>query len=673
MNELRANLEPGNPDGHTVLRYLVEEKRLPLETAIERVYAAVMKYQHEFRAAQSKLILGSVVTGVMGLPISLPIGLPAALVVGSMATAIYAWMELGAQRDRLKPEYVTLKRSHLLENVIRFLAVNLSHQHDQQQQQMGQGFPLPSSVHELTPKTILQAYEDTVMQVAQGDHLDNNASDPVLALFVVNLRSHTNFLPEWVMQALRELEVAEQQRRQQVERANQFMFGDLSRQAWELAPATYAPAVQPLPAMPMNQPQIQRAIGQTTRLNAVNTTAQPLSPDTPWEDEQRPKKREEGEKRSLPVPDASLPPTEIERPLYDVRTLANTGYVESILWIGFSQSGKTTTADQLGRALRQQYGTRLRAYYITPVLRSQGDNDERSLFAWCDKLLRFPLLNETDDFILTAAYEQFEALLEEFLTLPSDRMHPKLFVADELTIHALYAVGTRVGGVKIGKPNAAAQSFFGKLVNAINANASGGKASGIGIWGLSPSAAVGGIGLNQNAMSSCVPVFIGSVANWNGGVHAAAARNNLAPQHPPTVELLHSCQRHGIERLISVGCGEWQPLMAYSVPRPIALSAAQRQAINPVNQPESQQMSSLYDELANDFDAVGTMPMMGDFIRWLKTKQGTVITRRNAILLWGNKKNRNVTSNEAISPFLREAIDLGLLKETEDGYRVICT
>ncbi|GAP99089.1 hypothetical protein [Leptolyngbya sp. NIES-2104] len=64
---------------------------------------------------------------------------------------------------------------------------------------------------------------------------------------------------------------------------------------------------------------------------------------------------------------------------------------------------------------------------------------------------------------------------------------------------------------------------------------------------------------------------------------------------------------------------------------------------------------------------------MGDFIRWLKTKIGTVITRRNAILLWGNKRDRKITSNEAIQPFLDEAIALGLLQETESGYRVIDT
>jgi hypothetical protein len=41
MYDLKTNLEPGNPEGHTVLRYLVEVKQMPLEVAIERVYYTV--------------------------------------------------------------------------------------------------------------------------------------------------------------------------------------------------------------------------------------------------------------------------------------------------------------------------------------------------------------------------------------------------------------------------------------------------------------------------------------------------------------------------------------------------------------------------------------------------------------------------------------------------------
>lgn len=97
-------------------------------------------------------------------------------------------------------------------------------------------------------------------------------------------------------------------------------------------------------------------------------------------------------------------------------------------------------------------------------------------------------------------------------------------------------------------------------------------------------------------------------------------------------------------------------------------------SISPLLQPPATEPSrTLYDELANDFDETGAMPMMGDFIRWLKTKRTQVLSKRNVILLWGNKKNRGITSNELVQPFLAEAIELGLLKQTEDGYRVIDT
>jgi hypothetical protein len=64
----------------------------------------------------------------------------------------------------------------------------------------------------LTTANILAAYEHTIFAVTEGEHLENNASDPILALFVAKLRQHTNQLPNWVMDAFRHLEQAENQR-----------------------------------------------------------------------------------------------------------------------------------------------------------------------------------------------------------------------------------------------------------------------------------------------------------------------------------------------------------------------------------------------------------------------------------------------------------------------------
>jgi len=105
MQELTSNLEPGNPDGHTVLRYLVEAKQMPLEVAIERVYKAVGKYAADYRSDQNKLLTGIVVTGILGLPVFFPFGVPSLLVAGAISASVVNWQELGAMRDRLKPEY----------------------------------------------------------------------------------------------------------------------------------------------------------------------------------------------------------------------------------------------------------------------------------------------------------------------------------------------------------------------------------------------------------------------------------------------------------------------------------------------------------------------------------------------------------------------------------------
>ncbi len=253
----------------------------------------------------------------------------------------------------------------------------------------------------------------------------------------------------------------------------------------------------------------------------------------------------------------------VEPRRYDVRNIATSGYVESVLWIGPSQSGKTTTADQLGRQYREDYGDHLTAFYVTPVFRSDGANDERLLFDWCDRILRLPLLNETDSYTISIAYEQFETLLDDFLALPSSRQQPKLFIADELTLHHAAATGNKyIDG------NPTAQRFFGKLTQAINANASGGKAAGIGLWGLSPMGAVGEMGLSKASMSVCTAVFVANLSAWNGGVFEGAKSNKLAPTKPPSDELKSYCSRHQVARVVSVACGDWQPLVDYDIPRP---------------------------------------------------------------------------------------------------------
>jgi hypothetical protein len=154
-----------------------------------------------------------------------------------------SWQELGAMRDRLKPEYHCLKTSVLLEQFIKWLS-------EEVKKRRGQGLDSPTAFQAdaITTANILSAYEHTVFSVAQGEHLENNASDPILALFVAKLRQSTNQLPSWVMEAFCHLEQAEAQRSTHLDAAYGYMFGNLSA----------------------NQ------VGQNTRLDAVDVPAQSM-------------------------------------------------------------------------------------------------------------------------------------------------------------------------------------------------------------------------------------------------------------------------------------------------------------------------------------------------------------------------------------------------------------
>jgi hypothetical protein len=336
MYDLRPNLEPGNPDGHTVLRYLVEDLQMPLEAAIERVYKAVSKFAQEYRSEQNKLMTGMVVSGVLGLPIFFPFGVPSLLIAGAIAGSVFRWQELGTMRDRLKPEYSVLKSSVLLEQFIKWLAAELR---ERREQAASTGQFQPDA---LTPANIIAAYEHTVFAVTNGEHLENNASDPILALFVLKLRQHTNHLPSWVIDAFRQLEQAEVQRANDVARASLYMWGNLE----ERYPERF------------NQPPQAPQIGQNTRLGAVDVPSQSVQ----GEGENRLGKPLQEIRGELPAtPQITFDElTEIgNRAISD---LAYTSY--TILFLGTPGSGKTTAKGTILGRMCQRFGNRLKLYAI---------------------------------------------------------------------------------------------------------------------------------------------------------------------------------------------------------------------------------------------------------------------------------------------------------------------
>jgi hypothetical protein len=248
-----------------------------------------------------------VVTGILGLPVFFPFGVSSLLIAGAIGASAFSWQEFGVMRDRLKPEYAALKGSVLLEQFIKWLAQELK---ERRGESVSSGQFQPDV---LTTANILAAYEHTIFAVTEGEHLENNASDPILALFVAKLRQHTNQLPNWVMDAFRYLEQAENQRSAHLDSAYGYMFGNLSNQS-------------PLPS-----PQI----GQNTRLGAVDVPSLPVDA----EGEQRLGKPqiEISQPQALPQP---LPPEQWTPDLM--------GY-PSILIYGAQGAGKTSTAAWLIR------------------------------------------------------------------------------------------------------------------------------------------------------------------------------------------------------------------------------------------------------------------------------------------------------------------------------------
>ncbi len=325
MYDLRPNLEPGNPDGHTVLRYLVETKQMPLESAIERVYQAVAKYAQEYRSDQGKLLGGIIVTGVLGLPVFFPFGVPSLLIAGAIAGSAFRWQELGTMRDRLKPEYSALKGSVLLEQFIKWLA-----------QEIKERRPVTEPERTFQPDTIttaniLAAYEHTILAVTNGEHLENNASDPILALFVVKLRQHTNHLPQWVVEAFKQLEQAEVQRATDVERASRYMWGNLEER------------------YPERFNQHQQPIGQNTRLGAVEVPAQSVG-----EGEQRlGKPQTETSRLAALQPSSSTPTTAKPLPPFDLSRIINES--KGLMIIGDMGAAKTCVAQHIANGF-EGYG-----------------------------------------------------------------------------------------------------------------------------------------------------------------------------------------------------------------------------------------------------------------------------------------------------------------------------
>jgi len=91
----------------------------------------------------------------------------------------------------------------------------------------------------------------------------------------------------------------------------------------------------------------------------------------------------------------------------------------------------------------------------------------------------------------------------------------------------------------------------------------------------------------------------------------------------------------------------------------------------PTAQPQPQPQTGYdFDGLAAKAEASNTpsAPAFASFIRWLGSKRGEVIERRqHIILLWGNKQKPNpIASNQAIQPFIDLAVRGGLMAQIDE-------
>jgi hypothetical protein len=358
------------------------------------------------------------------------------LIAGAIGASAFSWQEFGVMRDRLKPEYAALKGSVLLEQFIKWLAQELK---ERRGESVSSGQFQPDA---LTTANILAAYEHTIFAITEGEHLENNASDPILALFVAKLRQYTNQLPNWVMDAFRHLEQAENQRSTHLNAAYGYMFGNLSNQS-------------PLPS-----PQI----GQNTRLGAVDVPAQPVDA----EGEQRLGKPqiEISQPQILPATtqDGNKP-----LPIFDRSKIINES--KGLMIIGDSGAAKTSVAQYTANGFeghgiivfdphgKTNWGN---AYVITNIaaiyeqmnilLDILGKGDESSLLVIADEWLeiRGDRLNKS---------RQYRGLAEDFIRLFSTK--PRKF--NKLGAFVLHSPNVEAAGLDSYLRENYLKVYLGKL------------------------------------------------------------------------------------------------------------------------------------------------------------------------------------------------------------------
>jgi hypothetical protein len=332
-------------------------------------------------------------------------------------------------------------------------------------------------------------------------------------------------------------------------------------------------------------------------------------------------------------------------------------YLRSMLYVGASGSGKSLLASTVSQQLRRNPKPQWAGIQVW-LISAKDSESESTYWTHCDRRdqCHFLAASRREKY---NAYARWLEVLEEFKYLKV----PRILIVDELSEIGAQALE----GPRDSQP----YLFWQELKSYMHTVSSTARSSNIALWGIAPVAYCNRLGINRADISTYYPVFVGEVPpQWNKQV-AAPITSNLAIEQP-TDDDFYQARRDGCERVVYF-MGQWHPLPALPVPQEVRQPqvVAPKEMLErsyPLDQPVEREERSLFDDLAGE--QYPGLPYMAALILWLKNRQGKIIDKRKDILQ-SFGKNRSLTSNEVIQPYLEEAISLGLLTETEGGYQVL--
>jgi nicotinic acid mononucleotide adenylyltransferase len=225
--------------------------------------------------------------------------------------------------------------------------------------------------------------------------------------------------------------------------------------------------------------------------------------------------------------------------------IASNPYLLSRIWIGGSRSGKSYLVALTLRELKKRYQSRLRAWLIS------GADRESEAHYWepCDRLDKCDLASAST-YVMAAAFERWQKIVDEFTALPCDPENPKLLIVDEASLIA--STG------ELLESEVAIAFWKSILLKAVHLS-SAGAATGMAIWLITPNGVMDALKMNRHHVGAFNPVFVGHIDYWNTTVFRSAATNGLTPDKPPTKGDIMAAKSIGCDRVVGIN-NKWYPV-----------------------------------------------------------------------------------------------------------------